>query len=122
MIERPSVKLGVSNKVKGVQRIYRTPKGPTGGLSLWPDISVAIPASAGRVLHEPGPQLLKASMDERQMFEASFRRPTNFSQLSEQRRWDIDAELGILDWRGDGLSAEDRARFKAHYDPVPAAS
>lgn len=54
-------------------------------------------------------------MTEREMFEASFKRPANFFKLSERQQWDIDANLGILDWRGDGLSKEDEERFKKHY-------
>lgn len=54
-------------------------------------------------------------MTERDMFEKSFLRPTNYFKLSEQEKWDIDKQLGILDWEGDGLSKEDMDRFKAHY-------
>lgn len=54
-------------------------------------------------------------MTEREMFEASFLRPTNFFKLSESRQWDIDAGLGLLDWQGLGLTAEDRKRFDEHY-------
>lgn len=54
-------------------------------------------------------------MTEREMFEASFDRPHNYFKLSEEAQWSIDAKLGILDWRGDGLSEEDRERFKVHY-------
>lgn len=54
-------------------------------------------------------------MTEREMFEASFKRPANFFKLSERQQWDIDANLGILDWRGEGLSKEDEERFRKHY-------
>ena len=46
-------------------------------------------------------------MTEREMFEASFQRPKNFFKLSAERQWEIDKELGILDWEGDGLVQED---------------
>ncbi len=55
-------------------------------------------------------------MSERQMFEASFQRPKNYFKLSEQKQWEIDSRLGILDWEGSGLSKEDIERFKAHYE------
>jgi hypothetical protein len=54
-------------------------------------------------------------MDQREMFEASFRRPPDYFQLSEQRRWAIDSDLGILDWDGNDLSEADKVRFNAHY-------
>lgn len=54
-------------------------------------------------------------MTEREMFERSFQRPRNYFQLSGEEQWAIDKELGILDWEGEGLSDEDRARFRAHY-------
>ena len=54
-------------------------------------------------------------MSQRDMFEQSFKRPTNFFTLSPRERWKIDKTLGILDWDGDDLSIEDINRFKAHY-------
>jgi hypothetical protein len=54
-------------------------------------------------------------MTEREMFEKSFQRPKNFARLSEQERWRIDKELGILDWIGEGLTDEDYKRYFAHY-------
>lgn len=54
-------------------------------------------------------------MTEREMFEKSFQRPSNFFQLSDEKQWEIDAGLGILDWVGEGLSQEDMNRFRAHY-------
>lgn len=50
------------------------------------------------------------------MFETSFKRPKNYFKLSERRQWEIDKELGILDWMGNGLSDEDLKRFKEHYE------
>lgn len=55
-------------------------------------------------------------MTEREMFEASFKRPTDYFKRSSQSQWSIDADLGILDWRGSGLSEEDMTRFRAHYE------
>jgi len=49
------------------------------------------------------------------MFEKSFQRPNNYFKLSGERQWEIDKELGILDWIGDDLSKEDVKRFEKHY-------
>ena len=54
-------------------------------------------------------------LTEKEMFEQSFKRPRNYFMLSAQAQWDIDNKLGILDWKGKGLSANDRKRFKDHY-------
>lgn len=54
-------------------------------------------------------------MNEREMFEKSFERPSNYFELSEERQWEIDKNLGILDWIGLGLSKEDKERFNNHY-------
>jgi hypothetical protein len=54
-------------------------------------------------------------MNEREMFEQSFKRPSNYFKLSGERQWEIDKDLGILDWMGEGLSKEDKERFKKHY-------
>lgn len=56
-----------------------------------------------------------ALVTEREMFEATFKRPNNFFHLSERQRWEIDKSLGILDWQGNGLSEDDKRRFFAHY-------
>jgi hypothetical protein len=55
-------------------------------------------------------------MNEHEMFEMSFRRPKNFFKLSAERQWEIDKELGILDWEGGNLTDEEMKRFRAHYD------
>lgn len=55
-------------------------------------------------------------MTEREMFERSFSRPKNYFKLSGEEQWAIDKSLGILDWNGDDLTAEDIKRFKAHYE------
>lgn len=52
---------------------------------------------------------------ERQMFETSFQRPSNYFKLSGERQWEIDKSLGILDWAGEGLTEADMKRFNAHY-------
>ena len=54
-------------------------------------------------------------MTEREMFEASFQRPRDYFRLTEEHQWAIDSRLGILDWKGEGLTDEDMERFKAHY-------
>lgn len=54
-------------------------------------------------------------MTEQEMFELSFSRPWNYFYLSEDEQWRIDGKLGILDWQGAGLTAEDLTRFRAHY-------
>jgi hypothetical protein len=54
-------------------------------------------------------------MTQSEMYEQSFRRPTNFFQLTPMEQWAIDKSLGILDWDGDGLSHEQIARFDAYY-------
>lgn len=54
-------------------------------------------------------------MNQREMFEKSFQRPTDYFKLSPDSQWRIDDRLGILDWEGGDLSPEDLERFKAHY-------
>jgi len=54
-------------------------------------------------------------MTEREMFEKSFERPSNYFKLSARQQWDIDAQLGILDWKGEDLSEKDKERLKEHY-------
>lgn len=54
-------------------------------------------------------------MNQREMFEKSFERPTNYNKLDAESQWRIDDRLGILDWDGGDLSPEDLERFKAHY-------
>jgi hypothetical protein len=54
-------------------------------------------------------------LTQREMFEQSFKRPRNFLRLSAEEQWEIDKELGILDWRGENLSKEDMKRIKEHY-------
>lgn len=55
-------------------------------------------------------------MSEREMFEKSFLRPSNYFELSGREQWKIDKRLGILDWDGSGLTDEDKERFKKHYE------
>ena len=54
-------------------------------------------------------------MTEREMFEKSFGRPSNFFKLLAREQGAIDKELGILDWRGDALTEEDKKRYEEHY-------
>ena len=54
-------------------------------------------------------------MTEREIFEKSFQRPSDYFKLSPERQWEIDKSLGILDWMGEDLSEEDKERFKKHY-------
>ena len=54
-------------------------------------------------------------MSEKEMFEKSFQRPSNYFKLSPERQWEIDSDLGILDWIGKDLTEEDKLRFKLHY-------
>jgi hypothetical protein len=54
-------------------------------------------------------------MTNHEMFEKSFQRPTNYFKLSERQQWDIDANLGILDWEGGHLTEEEMIRFQNHY-------
>lgn len=54
-------------------------------------------------------------MNEREMFEKSFLRPTTYFQLSLEMQWECDTKLGILDWKGEGLTEADKERFKLHY-------
>lgn len=55
-------------------------------------------------------------MNEREMFEQSFKRPKNFRSLSPEEQWRIDKELGILDWEGKGLAEEDIKRLNNHFE------
>jgi len=55
-------------------------------------------------------------MNEREMFEKSFERPSNYFNLSERQQWDIDKKLGITDWYGEGLSEKDKQRFRKYYE------
>jgi hypothetical protein len=56
-------------------------------------------------------------MTEREMFEKSFKRPKNFLKLSSERQYEIDKELKILDWQGEGLNSDDMKRVREHYEP-----
>jgi hypothetical protein len=50
------------------------------------------------------------------MFEKTFERPKNYFALSFREQWEIDKQLGILDWDGKSLSKEDDERFLNHYN------
>lgn len=49
------------------------------------------------------------------MYEKSFQRPRNFFELSPEAQWEIDKQLGILDWVGDRHTKEEMKRFHNHY-------
>jgi len=55
-------------------------------------------------------------MTQREMFEKSFERPFEFFELPQKMQWEIDDRLGILDWKGEDLSDEDKKRFREHYE------
>lgn len=55
-------------------------------------------------------------MTQKEMAEKSFQRPSNYFELSGERQWEIDEDLGILDWDGSGLSGEDRERFLNYFN------
>lgn len=55
------------------------------------------------------------SLTEKEMFEKSFQRPSNFFKLSAEEQWIIDKSLGILDWKGTGFKHADKERFNNHY-------
>ena len=54
-------------------------------------------------------------MTQKDMFEKSFQRPSNYFKLSAERQWEIDKELGILDWEGEGLIDDDIERFNNYF-------
>lgn len=54
-------------------------------------------------------------MTEKEMFEKSFERPKNFFRLTSEHQWQIDSRLGILDWKGENLTEEEKKRYKKHY-------
>lgn len=54
-------------------------------------------------------------MTNKEMFEQSFKRPTNYFKLSPERQWEIDKELGILDWNGSDLTEQEHLRYIFHY-------
>lgn len=56
-------------------------------------------------------------MSESEMFERSFLRPRNYFLLCPQHQYEIDKDLGILDWAGE-MTEEERVRFRAHYQVV----
>ena len=55
-------------------------------------------------------------MIEREMFEKSFERPSNFFDLNVKKQTEIDKKLGILDWKGTKLIKEDKKRFNDYYN------
>jgi hypothetical protein len=57
-------------------------------------------------------------MTDKEMFEKSFQRPTNYFKLTKRQQWEIDKELGILDWKGLGLTTEERTQFYNYYEGI----
>ena len=55
-------------------------------------------------------------MTQEEMYDKSFERPSNYFKLSPERQWEIDANLGILDWEGNDLTPEQVERLKEHYE------
>ena len=55
-------------------------------------------------------------MTQKEMYQVSFQRPTNYLKLTPKEQWDIDKELGILDWTGEGMDEADTEIYLAHYD------
>jgi hypothetical protein len=39
-------------------------------------------------------------MSQQELFEQAMKRPKNFHNLSNSKHWEIDRQLGILDWDG----------------------
>jgi len=60
-------------------------------------------------------------MTEPEMFEQSFKRPSNYFKLSPELQWEIDEALGILDWTGEDLTPEQHHRFVLHYDSIESS-
>lgn len=52
---------------------------------------------------------------EKERFELTFKRPSNYFSLGNIEQWIIDRELGLLDWKGEGLTRTEINRFKKHY-------
>ena len=57
-------------------------------------------------------------MTEHEMFLKSFERPSNYFKLDAETQWEIDRQLGILDWEGDNLTLEESKRFNDHYKQI----
>ena len=54
-------------------------------------------------------------LTQEEMYEKSFERPKKFFELPSKEQWEIDKELGILDWRGENLTKVQKERFKNYY-------
>lgn len=60
---------------------------------------------------------LRPGLSQREMFDRSFERPSNFYELPEEEQWALDKRLGILDWyAGSELTPDDVKRYRSHYD------
>lgn len=80
-----------------------------------PKLEGSTPSVHGAKHDGPNQFYRRTNMNQREMFEKSFQRPTDYFKLSPDSQWRIDERLGILDWEGGDLSPEDLERFKAHY-------
>jgi hypothetical protein len=54
-------------------------------------------------------------MTHQEMLEAALQRPKNYHSLSAERQWEIDKDLGILDWEGPKTDEELQCLLK-HYE------
>jgi hypothetical protein len=45
-------------------------------------------------------------MTHQEMLEAALQRPKNYHELTPRRQWEIDKDLGILDWEGPKTDEE----------------
>lgn len=49
-------------------------------------------------------------LSQKEMAEKSKERPANYEKLSAREQWQIDKELGILDWDGKEGGSDGRTR------------
>lgn len=80
-----------------------------------PKLEGSTPSVHGAKHDGPNQFQRRTNMNQREMFEKSFQRPTNYNKLDAESQWRIDDRLGILDWEGKDLTPEDMERIKAHY-------
>ncbi len=58
-------------------------------------------------------------MTHQEMLEAALRRPKNYPHLPPSEQWEIDKELGILDWEGPKNAEETRLVYNHHGLKLP---
>lgn len=56
----------------------------------------------------------RPGLTQEEMFEKTFQRPSNYFQLPDEQQWEIDENLGILDWNGR-MTREQSARYRKHW-------